>query len=450
MFRHIALLWTFSNLLLTSTLVASFEKVVDDSYIFDSTRLDGIQYSPGWIDKPSSSGSRYNNTFHWTTTPLASLLYNFQGNAIFYYGDKDPANAPISISLDSSEGEIVDATASSTLNQQLLWSRTGLAPGDHQIVIKHNGTANQYLGFDYLRINSDHGFAPNITGPAASVVPSEALFVDDTDPLLVYTSNWTTDSTSQFGSFYGGTQHLCTTQGDSATLKFTGTAVWYFGNANKRHGNIQIQVDGGHSETVSTYGQNLTQQHLHWSKTDLSDREHTVVLTHADQNGVAMTIDFFRYLPSNSNLKPQSHLGVIIGGTLGAVALLALCVSMFFFLRRRKSPKPGAPNSVDLLGRSDRDIYTAVPYGQPAWGYRGHPYPSQNSHQVQGAMRGSREKAGANPNQNAVLRPPTDSDSSLLSTSADSDSVRSVGVGSPRVLSERTQMLPPPYPGGLR
>ncbi|KAG8698373.1 hypothetical protein FRC09_007262, partial [Ceratobasidium sp. 395] len=220
---------------------------------------------------------------------------------------------------------------------------------------------------------------------AASVVPSEALFVDDTDPLLVYTSNWTTDSTSQFGSFYGGTQHVCTTQGDSATLKFTGTAVWYFGNANKRHGNIQIQVDGGHSETVSTYGQNLTQQHLHWSKTDLSDREHTVVLTHADQNGVAMTIDFFRYLPSNPNSKPQSHLGVIIGGTLGAVALLALCVSMFFFLRRRKSPKPGAPNSVDLLGRSDRDIYTAVPYGQPVWGYRGHPYPSQNPHQVEGS-----------------------------------------------------------------
>ncbi|KAG8738666.1 hypothetical protein FRC10_006613 [Ceratobasidium sp. 414] len=108
-------LFPLSGLLVLDIFVASLQldsKIVDDSYGYAPTRLDGIQYSPDWVDV---------------------------------------SNALISVALDSGDEEFVNSTAPSTQSQQLLWSRTGLGPGDHQVVIKHNGTTSQYLGLDYLR-----------------------------------------------------------------------------------------------------------------------------------------------------------------------------------------------------------------------------------------------------------------------------------------------------------
>ncbi|KAG9123994.1 hypothetical protein FRC07_013264 [Ceratobasidium sp. 392] len=274
----------------------SLQLTVDDTYDFDLTRPDGIQYSPGWMSGIDSSASspRYNNTIHWTTTPQANFVYFFQGNAISYYGDKDVNSAPILIRFDGGVEELIDATASSTLTQQLLWSKTGLGPGDHQVIIKHNGTSSQYLRLDYLRLESDHGFTPSISGPAASNVPSEALFIDDNHSSLVYSSNWTTDSSAEYGAYYGSTLHRTNTPGDFVSFKFTGTAVWYFANTNRRHGNVEVRLDNGKAQTVSMFGDTWMQQQLMWSQTNLSDGEHTVVITHADDDGVPMTLDFFR------------------------------------------------------------------------------------------------------------------------------------------------------------
>ncbi|KAG8711951.1 hypothetical protein FRC08_015213 [Ceratobasidium sp. 394] len=460
-------LLVFSSLLV---LVASLQlnsKIIDDSYDYDPTRPDGIQYSPDWVSNPSLSGSspRYNNTFHWTTTPQASFIYFFQGNAIYYYADKDVSNAPVSVALDSGDEEFVHATAPSTQTQQLLWSRTGLGPGDHQVVVKHNGTASQYLGLDYLRIESDHGFAPNISGPAASSVPPEALLVDDTDSSLIYSSNWTTNPAGQYGGYFGRSLHVSETPGDSVTFKFKGTAVWYFSNTNRRHGNVQIRVDGGAAEPVSAYGFTWLQQQLQWSKTDLSDGEHTLVRSNDSNSNsdflppgsVKLGISlgpFHSSSPkaplthppsqSSSSTNGKSHLGAIIGGTIGGVALLALCALTFFYLRHRRSLKLGSVNSIDLLGRGERETpmlpeHAPVPYGsypQPTWDHTGHTYHVHHPHHIPGG----REKRRANQGR-AVVRAPTGSDSSLLSSSASSSSGRSVVVG-----SERSRMLPPPYP----
>ncbi|QRW12958.1 transmembrane protein [Ceratobasidium sp. AG-Ba] len=130
----------------------SMDKLVDDSYSYDPIRPDGIQYDSDWMNDTHPSGpTRYNNTFHWTNTPQAKLIYFFQGNAIYYYADKDSSSAPTSITLDSALEEIVDATTPSAQGQQLIWSKTDLGSGDHQLVITHNGTSNQYLRLDYLR-----------------------------------------------------------------------------------------------------------------------------------------------------------------------------------------------------------------------------------------------------------------------------------------------------------
>jgi hypothetical protein len=45
---------------------------------------------------------------------------------------------------------MISSNATALEYQQLLWSKTGLGPGDHQLVISHAGVTGQYIGLDYL------------------------------------------------------------------------------------------------------------------------------------------------------------------------------------------------------------------------------------------------------------------------------------------------------------
>jgi hypothetical protein len=53
-------------------------KTVDDSYIFDSTQLDGIQYGPQWYHEYGDS-NRKNSSLNTTITADSNLVYFFQG-----------------------------------------------------------------------------------------------------------------------------------------------------------------------------------------------------------------------------------------------------------------------------------------------------------------------------------------------------------------------------------
>ncbi|KAG9099570.1 hypothetical protein FS749_000938 [Ceratobasidium sp. UAMH 11750] len=229
----------------------SVSRVVDDSYVFDLTHLDGIQYSPQWYSEQSDS-NRQQGTLHTSIRSSSNLVYFFQGSAIYYYADRDVPHGLARVSLDSDEqGVVVYSNASALQFQQLLWKATNLGPGDHQLVISHAGTDGQYIGLDYLLVESDHGFTPEFAGPAASVVPAEAVFVDDNDARLVYSSGWDPVLPSQvWATYFNNTMHRTKTPGASVTLKFNGTAAWYFTDLQPVHGMVNITVNNEKSWIV--------------------------------------------------------------------------------------------------------------------------------------------------------------------------------------------------------
>ncbi|KAF8599934.1 hypothetical protein BDV93DRAFT_525773 [Ceratobasidium sp. AG-I] len=332
------------------------------------SRPDGIQYSPNWMLRTGSGASaRSNNTYHPCVTPRSNLVYFFQGDAIYYYADRNFDHGSASVAIDGARWDEVNSTAPSLQTQQLLWSKTGLGTGDHQIVISHIGTQGQYIGLDYLRIESNHGFVPDKSGPAASSIPSGAFIVDDTDPSVSYSSNWTiVESGLWWGAYYGNSLHATRHPGSTVTFKFNGTAVWYFSDIDVPHGNVQISVDGGPANTTSGYSSVQLTQRLIWSRENLEDKEHTVVITHADSDGSYATLDFFMYLPSGVSPKPgtdkkSASTAAIAGGAAGGAAILIIAaVLLFLFFKRQQRRKNRTSGNLDFF-----DDASPVHHGQP-------------------------------------------------------------------------------------
>ena len=97
--------------------------------------------------------------------PVTKLISS-EGDAIYYYSDRDVPHGLASVAIDGARWEEINSTANALEFQQLLWSKTGLGVGDHQIVITHIGTQGQYIGLDYLRCVHDFpGVLPFINNP---------------------------------------------------------------------------------------------------------------------------------------------------------------------------------------------------------------------------------------------------------------------------------------------
>ncbi|QRV77911.1 transmembrane protein [Ceratobasidium sp. AG-Ba] len=180
--------------------------------------------------------------------------------------------------------------------QQLLWNATNLGPGDHQLVISHAGMANQSIALDYLLVESNHGSKPELTGPGASIVPIEAVIVDDNDPRLEYSAGWEPVLPSEtMHAYFNNTMHTTNTPGASVTFRFRGTAAWYFSDIQPENGKLNITLDDESSWVLSSNTGQQMQQRMIWNVTGLPNGEHKLVLTHYDQAGTRTTLDFFRF-----------------------------------------------------------------------------------------------------------------------------------------------------------
>ncbi|KAG8692431.1 hypothetical protein FRC08_009785 [Ceratobasidium sp. 394] len=309
-------------LALLSSLVRaqSVDTNIDDTFLFGSgASLGGIQYFPSddtWSTNiPANGGQRYNQTLHSSSAANSRLIYFFQGDTVYWYGDKRPAGGIASVSLDGQNPETVNtSTVGAATYQQQLWSKTGLGGGDHQLVISHANDQSGPVTLDYLRAVSSNGtIVPYGAGPGSSAVPAGALIVDDADNMVSYDGGWELVQgagpiTGADGHFYMNTVHRTTQPGATLTFTFTGSGVWYFSDIDRTHGFVQISVDGGPAESISGYHDPHLAQRLIWSKEKLTYGQHKVTISHSGTPVQYATVDFFMYLPTptSSSVGPGS------------------------------------------------------------------------------------------------------------------------------------------------
>ncbi|KAI0093109.1 hypothetical protein BDY19DRAFT_902909 [Irpex rosettiformis] len=119
------------------------------------------------------------------------------------------------------------------------------------------------------------------------------ITLDDSSPLVSYSGSWldTPGNDSLAANYTGASFHTSNTTGSTATLKFNGTGVWFYGAHLPQYGNYSITVDGQivASGTASSGTSVPVFDQLLGSSFNLSMGQHVAVLSSV--NGGAIDLD---------------------------------------------------------------------------------------------------------------------------------------------------------------
>ncbi|MFF1723690.1 hypothetical protein [Streptomyces sviceus] len=126
-------------------------------------------------------------------------------------------------------------------------------------------------------------------GPDAAHQPLTG-WIDDDDTAISYTGNWTANGHRGAGD-YEDAVHATKTNGDTASLTFTGTGVSVIGEKNTDQGQVEIFIDGTSKGLVNTSATTRQAQVVIYSTSGLSAGSHTIQFV--KRSGTWATLDGF-------------------------------------------------------------------------------------------------------------------------------------------------------------
>lgn len=142
---------------------------------------------------------------------------------------------------------------------------------------------------------------------AAAGVPQQyapvAGRMDDDGLAISYTGSWAHSGFRGLGDFDDGV-HYTKTNGDSASLTFTGTGVQVIGETNSDQGNDEIYLDGVDKGAVNTATAGRQAQQVVYGVSGLTPGSHTVKIVKA--GGTYTTLDAFEITSTINDTAPAT------------------------------------------------------------------------------------------------------------------------------------------------
>lgn len=143
------------------------------------------------------------------------------------------------------------------------------------------------------------------TSDAVTVRVIKEEMIDDQDPRVQYQGNWGNWNNTTDGNYNNTIKYLESdlTGNDTATLTFSGTGIEVIVCTNSDRGIYEVTIDGKSCGMADTYTSSTVRQKVVFSKKDLTDGEHTIVLraTNTKNDASSRTkveLDAFRVLES--------------------------------------------------------------------------------------------------------------------------------------------------------
>lgn len=100
-----------------------------------------VTYSGTWTDNNAAAG-RYNGDEHYSNVTSNYALFTFTGTAVGWIATKSTNRGNADVYIDNIFIQTVDQYASSSVSQQQLYMKAGLAAGQHTIKVVCRGTKN--------------------------------------------------------------------------------------------------------------------------------------------------------------------------------------------------------------------------------------------------------------------------------------------------------------------
>ncbi|KAK7042692.1 hypothetical protein R3P38DRAFT_2891799 [Favolaschia claudopus] len=223
-------------------------------------------------------------TYHTTTTPGASISFNFTGPAVYLFGASGPSYGSFEVVLDGGKPVTKSAYAAENASfPYLLFADDGLDYAQHSLTIKNLGKQGEDKSdgpgaflFDFLRTTVQ-------LGPAGATIKNQT--VEETSSSLTFTGTWGHNTSPAFS---GGGSTFTNGNNASFSLAFNASAIYVFGDKKNDHGLYRVFLDDATEPTVLTgvsgcggaFGQTCEQQvpTLKYFASNLGEGEHRLRL----------------------------------------------------------------------------------------------------------------------------------------------------------------------------
>ncbi|KAF7303015.1 hypothetical protein MKEN_01264500 [Mycena kentingensis (nom. inval.)] len=389
----------------------------------------------GYLSKPGQGGA--GESFHRTSFSGASVSLKFYGTGVYLYGS---TNSSFEVAVDGQSSKY-EATTS-----DLLFSKTELKEGTHEVTLTARPTGTQQLAFDRAEF----------TLPYAN--PPTELFYDNSDTsIFKYSGNWTTRNAegipnATVSHSWQGTD----VAGSSVSMEFSGAvAVALRGMANYGGWVYTVTLDDVETNhNGSTYWKVPDALLFYQAGLDPNEK-HTISLKNTGQtlnlnsmrvyqlgdaaaspNSPGSTGTAASGSPAQSDtadtstastgaIVAEKHTSVnagAIAGPIVAVALLALVAGWFWMRRRRRGRRSMRRGSADLSEDLEKPPHRPMlpsTYGSLTVPTLGSTYASPTTEAGATSIATSWENRAsvANSNMGSSVRSPTVGSTHVSSTS---------------------------------
>ncbi|HWC10953.1 MAG TPA: glycosyl hydrolase [Acidimicrobiales bacterium] len=219
-----------------------------------------VAYTGSWSSTiPFSADSGGSTRYTYATGGAAEL--RFAGTAVQWVARRQ-LNAGISdVFIDGARVATVDLFNPTTQYKQVVFERTGLAPGEHTIRVVRTGTRNPAATNTLQFLD------------AFVVLAGPGTYEDD-NPAVAYTGSWS--STIPFSGDSGGSTRYTYATGGAAELRFAGTAIQWVARRQLNAGISDVFIDGARVATVDLFNPTTQYKQVVFERTGLAPGEHTI------------------------------------------------------------------------------------------------------------------------------------------------------------------------------
>jgi hypothetical protein len=202
-------------------------------------------YSGGWTQASSSlawSGSGVSTppdlplTAQETYLAGETVTLPFRGTAISWIGYKGPDGGIATVQIDGGTAIEVDTYSPTIKVQEVLFTASGLADGNHTLTITATGNKNADSSATRIVVDAFDVMTPGIRA-------------EEYDPSIAYSGFWERNTARVFSE---GAAKRAHDAGASVTFAFTGTSVSWIGTRKSNGGGTaSIYLDGVFVRTVT-------------------------------------------------------------------------------------------------------------------------------------------------------------------------------------------------------
>lgn len=217
----------------------------------------------------------------------ATMSITFNGTSIRWIGSRGRGMGIAQISVDSGPVREVDlfGRPSDEIHTPI-YTVYDLGPGQHKLTITVTGRQDGQAEGNLVVVDA-FDIQPDFT----------VSHWQDTNPDLKYSGAWT-KSSEQFAWSGSGVSNLpelpVTAQetqaaGATMTVPFRGSGISWIGYRGPDAGIANVQVDGGRATQVDLYAPTATYQPIVFTKTGMTDSDHTLTITATGQKNASST-----------------------------------------------------------------------------------------------------------------------------------------------------------------